>query len=260
MIVARDHEPFWRHALRAAPGIPRFVQPRNCGTANGILLSTLRIAARDRDARIVFLPADHYVRNEAALAQALRSAVTLLATGAHDLLLVGVKPEAVDPELGYIVPGARHVDGTSAVAGFVEKPCAAIAQELIARGALWNSFIFAARATALLERMRRAHPQIVAGMEAALVRRKPRGRRSTALDELYESLPVIDFSRQILQRAESGLGVLAAPECGWTDLGTPIRVSRALADLRSQEETPDSTVPPAILDLSARQIRCSPRG
>ena len=147
---------------------------------------------------------------------------------------------------------------SAAVAGFVEKPCPAVAQELIARGALWNSFIFAARATRLLERMRHAHPQIVAGMEAALARSEHQEHRSTALDELYETLPVIDFSRQILQRAESGLGVLAAPECGWTDLGTPIRVSRALAGLRCDEETADSMVPPAILDLSARQIRWSP--
>jgi len=52
-----------------------------------------------------------------------------------------------------------------------------------------------------------------------------------SLAELYDELPDLDFSRGILQGQEQHLRVLAVPECGWSDLGTPDRVAAALRDL-----------------------------
>jgi mannose-1-phosphate guanylyltransferase len=260
-VVARHHESFWEPALEATPETQFIVQPCNRGTANGVLLATLRIAAADPFARILFLPADHHVRDEAALAPTLHSALALLETRAQELLLVGFPPQASDPELGYIVVGERRGDGTSAVATFVEKPASAIIRDLIARAALWNSFIFAGRATTLLALLDRAFPGIVAGMQAALVPREPRGLCNPALDAFYATLPVVDFSRQILQGAESRLAVLAAAACGWTDLGTPSRVLHALTGLGTLKVTADTELAvPAILDLAAQQARWSSRG
>src|SRR5688572_18229954 len=61
-IVADHHRRYWHSALWAVPRVNVIVQPRNCGTANGILLATLKFLERDPLALIVFLPADHFVR------------------------------------------------------------------------------------------------------------------------------------------------------------------------------------------------------
>ena len=53
-------------------------------------------------------------------------------------------------------------------------------------------------------------------------------RDSPALSGLYDVLPTLDFSRQILQGREAQLRVLPVPACGWTDLGTPDRVGKSL--------------------------------
>jgi hypothetical protein len=45
------------------------------------------------------------------------------------------------------------------------------------------------------------------------------------LDELYQSLPDIDFSRDILEGNEAKLRVLTVPRCGWSDLGTLDRIA-----------------------------------
>ena len=55
-----------------------------------------------------------------------------------------------------------------------------------------------------------------------------------ALGELYERLPNLDFSRDVLEGAEDTLRVLAVPGCGWSDLGTPQRVVECV---RRCEET-----------------------
>ena len=72
-IVAQQHREWWTHALRDMPRENVIVQPRNKGTAIGVLYSLLHILARDPDARVLLLPADHYVRDEAVLRHSLRT-------------------------------------------------------------------------------------------------------------------------------------------------------------------------------------------
>ena len=146
--------------------------------------------------------------------------------------LVGIEPDSVDPDLGYIVPGERVDNGSRRVAQFVEKPSASAARDLIALGAVWNSFIFMAHGKTLLALIRSRLPDIVGDMTTALARHSREEQRKRALDALYERLPVVDFSRDIVQGAESVLRVRTAPACGWADLGTPQRVAQTLQRLR----------------------------
>ena len=262
-IVAADHRRYWERTLWSVPSRNVIVQPRNCGTSNGLLLAVLRILERDPLARIVFLPADHYVRDENALAASLRETANVLTRNPEGLALVGIEPEEADPELGYIVPAGSLPDGTRAVERFVEKPDATLARQLLANGALWNSFIFAASAPALLGLMRERMPDVVDAMATAIARDTRTGDRSGALADLYETLPSIDFSRAVLQGAESRLRVIAAPACGWSDLGTPKRVIDTLR--RLEEDQLDRLAPtprlrpsitmPAFINLAAQRAR-----
>jgi mannose-1-phosphate guanylyltransferase len=45
-----------------------------------------------------------------------------------------------------------------------------------------------------------------------------------ALLSLYDRLPELDFSRDLLEGRAADLCVLRVPPCGWSDLGTPRRV------------------------------------
>jgi len=255
VIVAAHHRRYWQSALWTMPAGNIIVQPRNRGTANGILLATLRILERDPLARIVFLPADHFVRDEAALAWSLREVATLLTRNPEELLLVGIEPEEADPELGYIVPArASSDDNLRAVERFVEKPQPTLARELLRSGALWNSFIFAACAPALLGMVRSVHPDIVERMETAIARDARLGGRSIALEEIYEDLPVVDFSRAVMQGAEQQLRVITAPACGWSDLGTPQRVGEALKRFEPVRRRTPSNMP-AFINLAAQHAR-----
>jgi mannose-1-phosphate guanylyltransferase len=260
-VLARQHERHWQHMLRSLPARNVIVQPRNCGTANGVLLALLHILERDPLAHIVFLPADHYVHEEALLADAMRTAANSI-RDRDGLTLLGIEPDDIDIELGYIVPGDPLEDGLRRVEQFVEKPTAALARDLIARGALWNSFIFWARATALLELIRGRLPEIVEEMTTALARDRRGNEGMSALEEIYERLPVVDFSRTVMQGAESALRVSTAPTCGWSDLGTPRRVVRTLQRLQltSAIRPPESAFPViASVDLAAQYARLKSR-
>ena len=229
--VAAQHRRWWEPPLRPLPDRNAVVQPMGRGTGIGLLLPLLLIADRDPDAPIVVLPSDHYVRNEPVLADALRKAVRHVQVHPDYLLLLGIKPERPDTELGYIVPEPIGPDGVSAVAHFVEKPSLAMARDLIARGAVWNTFIIAARARELLQLFELRYPEIVATFRAARPRGLPGEAALDSLPELYRRLPQLDFSRDVLQGQERLLRVLRVPACGWSDLGTPGRVVETLRRL-----------------------------
>ena len=268
VIVAEQHRRYWQRTLWTLPASNTIVQPQNRGTANGILLATLSILERDPLARIVFLPADHYVKDERTLAVSLREAVTSLTRNPYRVSLVGIAPEEADPELGYIVPGAELPDGTCGVARFVEKPEQALARQLLASGALWNSFIFAASGPTLLGLIRDRMPEVVDRMATAIARDASATRGENSLAKLYEELPAVDFSRAIMQGAETALRVVAAPACGWSDLGTPKRVAETLRQLAQEqlERIPPRqrmsafVNAPAFINLAAQHARLSLAG
>jgi mannose-1-phosphate guanylyltransferase len=116
-IVAHAHRRWWNE-LTPSMDARLVVQPANRGTAHGILLALLHVLERDPDARVLFLPSDHYVRDEQTLAEAMRAALASEDDG--KLVLLGITPEEPDPELGYIVTGSREPRGTYAVRRFIE--------------------------------------------------------------------------------------------------------------------------------------------
>ncbi|NNM62835.1 MAG: NTP transferase domain-containing protein [Steroidobacteraceae bacterium] len=260
-IVAAQHERWWRPELADLAAHNVFVQPQNRGTGNGILLPLLHIAERDPNAAIVLLPSDHHVQDEWILADALRTAVRL-AQGADDgIVLLGISPDEADAELGYIVPedhAGQSGHGLRAVSRFIEKPASSLAENLVRCGALWNSFILASTAPALLQLFERKVPRIVARMSAALQRDAYRAQGGPALAAEYASLNDVDFSRHLLDGAESSLRVQSVPACGWSDLGTPRRVAATLRR-RARQAKPGTEAggrlagTPCLAALHARQ-------
>jgi mannose-1-phosphate guanylyltransferase len=265
-IVAQQHSHHWRKALRCLPAENIIVQPQNRGTANGVLLGVLAILARDPLARIIFLPADHFVLDESALERSLRELLAKLHHNPDGLTLIGIEPDDPDPELGYIVPGRTLSDGLRMVTRFVEKPPAPLAQELFATKALWNSFIFGAPGPALLRLLRLRLGGAVDEMAAALAQDEHAGVHF-ALPALYQSLPAADFSRVVVQQLPFNLRVLTAPACGWNDLGTPRRVAATLRRLAARPAvSPEPTelmrrvAPPACINLATQQARLALAG
>lgn len=251
-IVASQHHRWWRSLPQSIPASNIIVQPRNRGTANGILLPLLHIVHRDPDASILVLPSDHYVRRETVLAGSLREAMEQVAACGQRMVMLGLTPQDADPELGYIVPGGDVGPGVRDVQQFIEKPDAATARRIIGRGGLWNAFIFAVRGQSLLEVFEAHCPEIVMEMRG-FITHPDETTRTAGLVELYERLPSLDFSRDILERCATQARVITVPPCGWSDLGTPRRVAEALKEGRpTQQPSAAARHAMGILDLAAQ--------
>lgn len=245
VIVAEEHRAFWTPELAGFPAQNVVVQPRNRGTAAGVLLPLLTILDRDPGARVAVIPSDHFVEREEVLEASVRIALSSLEEFQGGLTLLGITPESPEPGYGWIVPAASE-RLLRPIARFVEKPEVEAARGLMSQGAVWNSFLMAGEAADLVRRFERDLPQLAQYMRAAF-------RDETRLRTLYETLDSEDFSRSLLQGREADLRLLVVPPCGWTDLGTPDRVQACLEALERADDAFRTAFRPrtrAALDLA----------
>ncbi len=233
VVVGVAHQARARAQLARYPGLDLVFQPRNLETAPGILLPLTRILVRAPEARVAIFPADHHVPDPAALLDAVELADRTTRRSPSTITLIGAVPDAPESEYGWIVPGPqldRGPIGVRAVAQFVEKPPADVAQQLMARGGLWNTFISIGQAATFWALAKRLLPVHVALFEEYAAWFGATGDDPGAgerLHELYAKMPPASFSRAVLEHA-GNLAVVPMAASGWCDWGSPERVFQSL--------------------------------
>lgn len=236
IVVTRGHEPYFDDLRRElAPG-RLVVQPRNAGTAPGILYPLMRIRKLGGDVQVVVFPSDHYVSDDAILADAVGRAVAVTRRAPGLVALLGVQPSSPETEYGWIEPAPGPLAGSERpIRRFWEKPSALLAQRLLARGALWNSFVMVGHVSAFLGLAARHAPELYAALQP-LARAVGTPAESRVAEEVYRSLDVTSFSESILVPGAGDLVTVTVTGVDWSDLGNPQRV---LATLRQSAGRPD---------------------
>lgn len=225
-VIDRAQKLRWSASLAMLPGGNVIAQPHYRGSAIEVLLAALTMLERDPSARIIAMPTDHYVSNETALASSLLDAGTPTAHTRNNLALIGIKPEQPATESGYIVPGRWFEDGTRSVLRIVKPSGKVAASDLIARGALWDSAIVAARAPVLVGLLRACMPNLVDEIETALAQGESADVRQRALARVYARLPSVDLSYVLALGAAAVCRVITSRSCGWSNLASAQRTIR----------------------------------
>jgi mannose-1-phosphate guanylyltransferase len=221
--------------LASRPTHTVIVQPQNKDTAPGLLLPLAYLQRRGEDALVAVFPADHYVSNEPALMGHVETAFRAVQDRPELIVLLGVSPDAPEPDYGYVVPGPAMVaDGPSeirSVRRFIEKPTTWQAHQLIQQGALWNTSILVFRLQMLLDLMWTIAPMLsLHFLEIADAIDTPRVHQ--VIDAVYEGVAPVSLSRGILElvsdRWPSRLAVLRVDDTFWSDWGAEHRILRDL--------------------------------
>jgi len=224
--LTRSHEPFYVQEPGIRPS-QRIVQPANKGTAPPILHSLLSIEQNDKEAIVAILPCDHHYSDERVFAAALESAFDIAARRSGSVVLLGAPPRSPEVEYGWIDLGLPDSVGGAAfhVRGFCEKPSFHVARELLERGSLWNTFVMVGHVHGFLEMVNVALTGVVEHLRNSQLWT---GAEVHIQDSLYDCLPSVDFSREVLSVQTSRLLALRMGRTGWSDLGHPERVIAVL--------------------------------
>ena len=209
-------------------------QPRNLGTAPGMLLPLVEILARDPDANVVFLPSDHFVGDERRFMFYVAAAERLLERIDRKIVLLGMLPDEPESEYGYLQTGAElgTLAGASAwtVRRFCEKPNADRAAEYCRAGYLWNTFVVVAKAAELYRLIVSRLPKI--GERFERIREHWTGEfRDFALAGEYLSMPSANVSEAVFETSPERIAVMPVWGVRWSDWGSPDRLEDALRNL-----------------------------
>ena len=218
-VCSEDHRFMVGEQLQAidvrSGGILLEPAPRN--TAPAIALAALHAVARDADATLLVMPADHLIEDEAAFREAVGKAAVLADTGW--LVAFGIEPDYPETGYGYIRRGAALGKAGYSIDRFVEKPDLATAEGYLAEvGYAWNSGMFLFAAARYLEELGHHAPGI---LDAA---REAHANASSDLDftrvdeAAFKASPSDSIDYAVMEKTDRAAVVPVS--CGWSDIGS----------------------------------------
>jgi mannose-1-phosphate guanylyltransferase/mannose-6-phosphate isomerase len=193
------------------------LEPIGRNTAPAIALAAIDALKQTEDAVLLVLPADHVIRDWAALHCAAVTAQSLAGEGY--IVTFGIVPDQPETGYGYIRKGAPLREGACSVSHFAEKPDLATATAYLSSGEyLWNSGMFVFRADRFLEELGTHAPQMLeicrqayeAGTEDLDFIRIPK--------DIFATCPSDSIDYAVMER--TARAAVVPLDCGWNDVGS----------------------------------------
>jgi mannose-1-phosphate guanylyltransferase len=227
-----------------------FRQPASRDTGLALYVALAMIKRWTPNAIVTITPTDHYVAPSARYVQQVRQARGVAARMRDRVVILGVRPNEPDPELGYLALGTQltEIPEVRRLEGFVEKPPVDDCVGLIKRGALWNTMVTCGTVEALWELGRASEPQLLDILDS-LVPLIGTPDEDDAIEYIYRAYLPVSFSRDILERSPDRLCAMELADVEWSDWGKPERIETVLALRRARSLGPARPV--AIDGLAA---------
>jgi len=224
-ILVVTHARYLDETRRQLPEVPEanlLAEPLSRNTAPAIAFAAACLYARDPEASLVVLPADHVITNVARFHAVLETAFRQAdAPGA--LVTIGIAPHHPETGYGYMQfdGGAEdtHTDVPRAfpVLTFAEKPDLATAERFLDSGDfLWNSGMFVWRADTLLEAVQAHMPELHAAM-APFAEDAQAVHDLERVEDAFAASPKQSIDYGVMEQAAQVFVVPAA--LGWSDVG-----------------------------------------
>ena len=219
-VVAQSHQRFAGEALGGQRAGQVILEPNYCGTAPEMFLPLTYIRAWDPSATVVIFPSDHFVFPETRFLEMVRRAIRGSRIFQDRLLLLGVRPTHLELDYGWMnVGGVLGWSGGSCVRqvdSFVEQLDHIQALNAMAKGALWNTSVMVGKVSTIWKLGWQYLPVIMERFER-LGKAIGSTHEGRMLRQLYQKMPRLDVSSELLQRVPERLGMIELEDVLWSD-------------------------------------------
>jgi mannose-1-phosphate guanylyltransferase len=186
-----------------------FLEPEGKNTLAPIGFLSHKINRIHKDAVIMVLPCDHFIRDKKKFQKFLKKATDIARQGY--IVTMGIKP--VRPETGYgYLESAEKIKGLEClcVKKFIEKPALDVAKKIFRnKKYYWNGGMFIFRADTLLNEIKRLCPQVYRIISK---------ERESEVKALWRKLPSLSIDYGVMEKTRRI--VLLPADFGWVDVGS----------------------------------------
>jgi mannose-1-phosphate guanylyltransferase len=193
------------------------LEPEGRNTAPAVALAAINALAKDKEAMLLVLAADHVIKDIETFQQVIAKASIAAEQG--KLVTFGIVPTHAETGYGYIKKGNELKDSTFDVAQFVEKPDKITAENYLESGEyLWNSGMFLFKASRYLEELAKHRLDILEHCQQAMtdVERDLDFLRPNKADFLACANESIDYA--VMEKTDAA--VVISLDAGWSDVGS----------------------------------------
>ena len=222
IVCNEEHRFITAEQLRQIGVKPRAIilEPSSQNTAPAIAVSALRSTFNGEDQILLILPSDHQITNEKNFLNSIKKAQPSALEG--KIVTFGIKPSYPSTGYGYIkANGAfeKDLNQPSQIEKFIEKPDKDLAENIYQdNNYSWNSGIFMAKASTLIQEVEFFSPEIILHCRNSL--------RNKLVDLDFERLepasfrkcPNISIDKLIMEK--TSLGVVCPLDVDWCDIGS----------------------------------------
>ncbi len=206
------------HSIHSPP-LLQILEPLGRNTAPAAAVAAFSAQAKDGQAILLVLPADHLIQDIPGFHAAIRAALELAQQ--DRLVTFGIAPNEPATGFGYIERGdALGTDGHSfSVAHFVEKPTLEKAEKFLASGKFfWNSGMFVFKASVYLSELQRCRPDIYQAAQLAW-QRSTHDLDFCRLDEqAFAACPSDSIDYAVMEHTRAA--AMVTVDIGWSDIGS----------------------------------------
>ena len=214
LVCNENHRFLVRDQLKRIGVRPKSIllEPSGRGTAPALTVAAIQAVTAD-DPVLLAMPSDHVIVDRAAFKKAVDRAAALAGQGR--IVAFGVPPVSAETGYGYIKARGEYVEA------FVEKPDAAKAKEYIENGYLWNSGIFAVRASVWIDAMGCFRREILDACQRAWRGATRDGEFYRFDEKAFAACPPDSIDYAVMERIADSGGEAAVVrlEAGWSDVG-----------------------------------------
>ena len=221
IVTGADQAAATRAQLPDLPPANVIAEPAPRDTAPCVGLAAGIVAARDPNATMIVMPADHVIEPAEAFLATVKAAVAVIDDDPSVLITFGIKPTHPETGYGYIERGplleTRAGIPVYRVIQFREKPDRDTAERFLAAGTfVWNSGIFVWRAQTILDEIRAHRPELAEGLDP-IVAAIATSREAETLDRLFPALQRVPIDKAVMEHSRN-VRVLEVPY-RWNDVG-----------------------------------------
>ena len=224
-------EAYVAESIEQLPELPQAQivgEPFRRDTAPCVGLGAALVAARDPNATVLVMPADHLIEPEREFHRAVHAAEQFAEEFPDALFTFGIPPTFPSDGYGYIHRGPKSAERNGVplfqVLEFKEKPAKELAEKYLASGEYdWNSGIFVWKAKAILGELNASRPDIASACERIALAWPDQ----TVFRKEYDAIKGTSIDFAVMQDAGKAgkVKVLSAPY-KWDDVGSWLALER----------------------------------
>ena len=202
------------HAIEVRAAL--LLEPEGRNTAPAVALAALQAAESDPAAILLLMPADHVIRDVEAFRTAVEQGVAAAESG--QLVTFGIVPTAPETGYGYIRADAGD-GGVVPVQQFVEKPDGKTARAYLDSGNyFWNSGMFLFSASAYLDELANAAPDIAASCKKSMQNKSLDGSFIRPDRDSFLACPADSIDYAVMEKSSNA--AMIPLDAGWSDVGS----------------------------------------